>query len=71
MSPEALAQRVQFATSLADRRARQGARLEADAQRLMEALGPLWNPTTREAVNAEPAPMRLALLLSSPEFMKR
>ncbi|MFM8666864.1 MAG: DUF1800 family protein [Betaproteobacteria bacterium] len=71
MGPEALAQRVQFATSLADRRARQGARLEADAQRLMEALDPLWNPATREAVNAEPAPMRLALLLSSPEFMKR
>ncbi len=71
MSPEALAQRVQFASSLADRRARQGARLETDAQRLMDTLSPLWKPATREAVNAEPAPMRLALLLSSPEFMNR
>ena len=71
MSPEAFAQRVQFASNLAERRARQGARLDADAQRLMDALGPLWNPATREAVNAEPAPLRLALLLSSPEFMKR
>jgi uncharacterized protein (DUF1800 family) len=70
-SPETFAQRVQFASNLAERRARQGARLDADAQRLMEALGPLWNPATREAVNAEPAPLRLALLLSSPEFMNR
>jgi len=71
MNPEALAQRVQFATSLSERRARQGARTEADAQRLIDTLGALLGPATRQAVVAEPAPMRLALLLSSPEFMKR
>jgi uncharacterized protein (DUF1800 family) len=71
MNPEALAQRVQFATALSERRARQGARAEADTQRLIDTLGPLLGVATRETVGAEPAPMRLALLLSSPEFMKR
>ena len=71
MNAEALAQRVQFASTLSERRARQGARTDADAQRLMDTLGPLLGPATREAVVAEPPPMRLALLLASPEFMKR
>lgn len=71
MSPEALAQRVQFASALAERRVRQGGRIEADAQGLIDALGPLWSAGTRDAVSSEPAPMRLALLLASPEFMKR
>ncbi len=71
MNPEALAQRVQFATALSERRARQGARAEADTQRLIDTLGPLLGVATRETVGAEPAPMRLALLLASPEFMKR
>jgi hypothetical protein len=46
-------------------------RLDADAQRLMDTLGPLFSERTRQSVVAEPAPMRLALLLASPEFMKR
>ncbi len=71
MNAEALAQRVQFASNLTERRARQGLRVEADAQRLMDTLGPLWSDATRQTVTAEPAPMRLALLLASPEFMKR
>ena len=71
MNAEALAQRVQFASALTERRTRQGARVEADAQRLMDTLGPLLSDTTRQTVASEPAPMRLALLLASPEFMKR
>lgn len=71
MNPEALAQRVQFASALSERRARLGVRLDADAQRLMDTLGPLLSEGTRQSVVAEPAPMRLALLLASPEFMKR
>jgi uncharacterized protein (DUF1800 family) len=71
MNPEALAQRVQFASALSERRARLGVRLDADAQRLMDTLGPLLSESTRQTVVAEPAPMRLALLLASPEFMKR
>ena len=71
MSPQALAQRVQFASTLAERRARQGLRHDADAQRLMDTLGPLLSPGTRDTVSAEPAAMRVALLLASPEFMKR
>ena len=71
MNAEALAQRVQFASALTERRARQGARIDADAQRLMDTLGPLLSDTTRQTVASEPAPMRLALLLASPEFMKR
>lgn len=71
MNPEALVQRVQFATSLSARRARQGERPEADALRLLDSLGPLLGAATRETVAAEPVSMRLALLLSSPEFMRR
>jgi uncharacterized protein (DUF1800 family) len=71
MNPEALAQRVQFASTLSERRARQGARLDADAQRLMDTLGPMLSINTRQSVESEAPPMRLALLLASPEFMKR
>lgn len=71
MNPEALAQRVQFATALSERRTRQGVPQEVDAQRLMATLGPLLGEATRQTVAAEPAGVRLALLLASPEFMRR
>lgn len=71
MNAEALAQRVQFATNLSERRSRQGVPRDADAQRLMDILGPVFSETTRQTISAEPAPTQLTLLLASPEFMKR
>jgi uncharacterized protein (DUF1800 family) len=71
MNPEAIAQRVQYASALAQRRVREGARVDIDAQRLMETLGPTLGDTTRQTVATEPGPTRLALLLASPDFMKR
>ena len=70
MNPEAIAQRVQYASLLAQRRARQGHALEADARQLMDTLGPILRASTRETVAAEPPNARLALLLASPDFMK-
>lgn len=71
MNAEALAQRVQFASTISQRRLRQGVPLDADARRLMDTLGPLFSDATRQTVAREPAPMQLTLLLASPEFMKR
>lgn len=71
MNPAAIAQRVQYASALAQRRVREGGRADLDAQRLMDTLGPMLGDTTRQTVAAEPAPTRLALLLASPDFMKR
>ena len=70
MHPEAIAQRVQFSSNLAQRRARQGHRIDLDAQTLMDSLGPMLSATTRQTVAAEPANTRLALLLASPDFMR-
>ncbi len=68
---EALPQRVQFGLNLARRRARQGQPPEQDARELLQTLGPLISEATRRTVLAEPPRLQLALLLGSPDFMKR
>lgn len=68
MSPEALAQRIQLAKTLGERRQR---RAESGSDELLAALGPLISPATRQTVAAEPAAMQTALLLGSPDFMRR
>ena len=67
MNPEALAQRLQFASKLADRRWRRNA--PSDAAGLLVTLGGLWRASTRQSVASEPANLQTALLLGSPEFM--
>ncbi|HEY1089791.1 MAG TPA: DUF1800 domain-containing protein [Burkholderiaceae bacterium] len=64
MNPEALAQRVQFATQLAQR-----TRARPDA--LLATLGPLINDGTRKSIAGEPVNIQTALLLGSPDFMHR
>ncbi|MDM4768053.1 DUF1800 domain-containing protein [Pelomonas sp. SE-A7] len=71
MNPEALSQRVQFASTLSERRARRSGLPAADAQGLMSTLGPLLSESTRKNIAAEPANLQVALLLGSPDFMKR
>ncbi|MFO1228529.1 DUF1800 family protein [Roseateles sp.] len=61
-NPEALTQRVQWATRLAQGRS-------ADA--LLATLGPAISERTREAVRTEAPAAQAALLLASPDFMKR
>ena len=68
MSPEALAQRIQLANTLGERRQR---RVGSGSDELLAALGPLISPTTRQTVAAEPAALQTALLLGSPDFMRR
>lgn len=62
-NPEALTQRVQLASAL-------GARSGVSAERLGHTLGGLLGPPTRRALAEQPPAQQLALLLSSPDFMK-
>ncbi|MEH0166274.1 DUF1800 domain-containing protein [Roseateles microcysteis] len=71
MNPEALAQRVQFASTLSERRMRRGTNANLDSQALINTLGPLLSDSTRKSIAAEPAAMQLTLALGSPDFMRR
>lgn len=63
-NPEALTQRVQLATTL-------GQRSGSSAERLISTLGAAVSEPTRRTLAAEPAGQQVALLLASPDFMKR
>jgi uncharacterized protein (DUF1800 family) len=63
-NPEALTQRVQLATTL-------GRRSGLGADRLLHTLGAAVSEPTRRTLAAEPAGQQVALLLASPDFMKR
>ncbi|WP_457427996.1 DUF1800 domain-containing protein [Roseateles sp. P5_E7] len=63
-NPEALTQRVQLATTL-------GQRSGVNAERLSLTLGAALSEPTRRTLAAEPAGQQVALLLASPDFMKR
>src|SRR5216684_817158 len=86
LSPDATVMRVNFATALATGRLplraapeAQGPVIEAsasgaepvDATPLDSLLGPAIGQRTRAALAASPAEMRAALLLGSPDFMRR
>jgi uncharacterized protein (DUF1800 family) len=63
-NPEALTQRVQLATTL-------GQRSGTTPERLGSTLGASVSEPTRKTLAAEPAGQQVALLLASPDFMKR
>lgn len=63
-NPEALTQRVQLATTL-------GQRSGVSPERLTRTLGASVSEPTRRTLAAEPAAQQVALLLASPDFMKR
>jgi len=65
MNPEALAQRIQLANTLSQRRAAKS------SEGLLATLGPLISEGTRKSVATEPAALQTALLLGSPDFMRR
>jgi uncharacterized protein (DUF1800 family) len=70
MNPEALTQRVQWATNLNQRRQRRAADAAQDSRLLLATLGPLFSAATRRAVAQEAPAMQAALLLASPDFMR-
>jgi uncharacterized protein (DUF1800 family) len=63
-NPEALTQRVQLATTLSSRT---GVKPET----LLNTLGASVSETTRRTLAGEPSGQQVALLLASPDFMKR
>ncbi|HEV6967029.1 DUF1800 domain-containing protein [Roseateles sp.] len=63
-NPEALTQRVQLATTL-------GQRSGVSVDQLSTTLGASVSEPTRRTLAAEPAGQQVALLLASPDFMKR
>lgn len=68
--PEALTQRVQFASTLAE--GRLGRRWNADTrpQSLLSTLGPSLQAPTRAALQGETPAAQAALLLAGPDFMQ-
>jgi uncharacterized protein (DUF1800 family) len=86
LSPDATTRRIGFATALARGGSGistppRGGVLDAavgprpawpvDAGRLQQIFGSALTPATREAVAAAPAGLRAALILGSPDFMRR
>ena len=78
LSPDAILQRIGFATALARGAlpisrdgAADGPQPRPDAQRLAALLGASFSPATRAAIAAAPAADRAALILGSPDFMRR
>jgi uncharacterized protein (DUF1800 family) len=63
-NPEAITQRVQLATLLAGRN-------PVQAEGLLSTLGASVSPATRKTLATEPPAQQVALLLASPDFMKR
>jgi uncharacterized protein (DUF1800 family) len=63
-NPEALTQRVQLATTLSSRSA-------VKPEALLNTLGASVSEATRKTLSAEPTGQQVALLLASPDFMKR
>ena len=63
-NPEALTQRVQLATTL-------GQRSGVSPERLGATLGASLSEPTRRTLAAEPPAQQVALLLASPDFMRR
>ena len=70
-NPEALAQRIQFAQTLNDRLQRRPLLGERAPQDLVNTLGPILSENTRKNVGAEAPATQVALLLGSPDFMRR
>ncbi|MEJ6007470.1 DUF1800 domain-containing protein [Paucibacter sp. AS339] len=68
MNPEALAQRMQWTQRLL-RMNRNSVGGKLGSEDLQATLGASLSERTRKAVAAEPADLRLALLLGSPDFM--
>jgi uncharacterized protein (DUF1800 family) len=72
LNPDALTKRITFASGLAAGRVdlAPGARA-ADAAALQATLGPGLSARTLDIAAANPAPLRAAMLLASPDFMQR
>lgn len=68
MNPEALAQRMQWAQRLI-RAGRSGTNGRLSSDDLQATLGASLSERSRQALATEPADLRLALLLGSPDFM--
>ncbi|MBY0549196.1 MAG: DUF1800 domain-containing protein [Candidatus Obscuribacterales bacterium] len=69
LSPDALIKRINLATNLGVGRFPGAEPGYYDYQRAMSLLGPKVSSRTLSAIESAPQPLRLALILGSPEFM--
>ncbi|MEO0317132.1 MAG: hypothetical protein RL404_809 [Pseudomonadota bacterium] len=70
LNPEATTRRVSFATALGSGRLPMSDAGPVDAQRLMSAIGPMLGDRTRSVIAGTEPPLRSALMLGSPDFMR-
>ena len=82
LNPDAMTRRVSFATAIASGKMPGGggaggkgvalsASTPADAVQLVKTLGDRFSEQTRQTIAANPPQLRAALILGSPEFMRR
>ncbi len=70
LNPEATTRRISFATALGSGRLPMSDAGPVDAQRLMSAIGPMLGDRTRSVIAGAEPPLRSALMLGSPDFMR-
>ena len=70
LNPDMLLRRINFATGLAMRRMPAVYSENANSQELVATLGGAFSNKTTEAISKAPEPLKAALILGSPEFMK-
>ena len=70
LNPDMLLKRINFATGLTLRRMPAVYSGQTDSQQLTATLGDIFSTKTTDAVKKAPEPLKAALILGSPEFMK-
>jgi uncharacterized protein (DUF1800 family) len=71
LSPDATTRRISFATALVGASKVAGAAQTADAERLDTIFGSTLSDATRTAIKESPKGLHAALILGSPDFMRR
>ncbi|HEY9705686.1 MAG TPA: DUF1800 domain-containing protein [Allocoleopsis sp.] len=69
LNPDGMLRRISFATALANGRFSRGKSL--DEEELNETLGDNFSAKTKEVINTSPQKIKAALILGSPEFMRK
>ncbi len=70
LNPDATTRRVTFATALGSGRLPMSETGPVDALRLMDTIGPMLSARTRAVIAGAEPPLRSALILGSPDFMR-
>ncbi len=71
LTPEVVNQRLNFATAIGQGRLRGVSAVRSNGDQLLQTLALSVSSSTREKISLAPPELRVALLLGSPDFMRR